>query len=199
MRSSIAMVVASLATLAAFAVPARAAPLDDSGIAVRVEQRGASIVIDVEVPVDATAQEVWAVLTDYEHMAAFVSNLRSSAVLRRDGNRLDVEQIGEARRGPFAYPFETVRRVELVPISEIRSSLVSGKFRSYAFSTRIVDNGARATIVNHGEYEPTTWVPPLFGTVMIEDETRNQYAEIRREILRRKGVAAPSADQPAAR
>ena len=168
---------------------AHAAAAADEDIAVSVAKRGPMIVIDVEMPVQASGRDVWAVLTDYEHMAAFVSNLTSSAVLSRKGNRLEVEQIGEARRGPLAYPFETVRAIELVPFTEIRSTLIRGAFTSYAFTTRIVDNGASATVLNHGEYEPTTWVPPLVGPAMIESETRNQYAQIRNEIMRRKAVA----------
>jgi len=29
------------------------------------------------------------------------------------------------------------------------------------------------------------WVPPVIGPVLIEDETRKQYGEIRDEIIRR--------------
>jgi hypothetical protein len=182
--------ICEFAMIAALAAPAYAAPpLDESGIDVTVEQRGAMIVVDVRMPIDATAREAWDVLTDYEHMAAFVSNLKSSAILRRTGNTLEVEQMGEAKRGLITFPFETVRLVELVPHSEIRSSLIRGKFKSYLFTTRIVDEGAKAVVVNHGEYEPTMWVPPVLGPAMIEAETRTQYAEIRREILRRKRVA----------
>jgi hypothetical protein len=179
-----------LAVFAALAAPAYAAPpLDESNIDVSVQHRGTMIVVDVRMAVDATARETWDVLTDYEHMAAFVSNLKSSAILRRNGNTLEVEQIGEAKRGLLTFPFETVRLVELVPYSEIRSSLIKGKFKSYLFTTRIIDGGSKAIIVNHGEYEPTVWVPPMLGPAMIEAETRTQYAELRREVLRRKRVA----------
>jgi hypothetical protein len=183
MRASIS----GLVVIAALAAPAyAAAPLDESNIDVTVEHRGPMIVVDVRMAVDATARETWDVLTDYEHMAAFVSNLKSSAILRRKGNSLEVEQMGEAKRGLLTFPFETVRLVELVPYSEIRSSLIKGKFKSYLFTTRIIDEGSKAVVVNHGEYEPTMWVPPVLGPAMIEAETRTQYAEIRREILRRK-------------
>jgi ribosome-associated toxin RatA of RatAB toxin-antitoxin module len=177
----------AIAVVAA-APAARAA--EDQDISVTLERRGEQIVVEARMVVAATPSEAWDVLTDYAHMAAFVSNLKSSAILARNGNRLEVEQIGEARRGPFKYAFETVREVVLDPPREIRSSLVRGPFRSYKFVTRIVDRGDSVLIVNNGEYEPTTWVPPVVGPAMIETETRKQFGELRREILRRKGAVA---------
>jgi hypothetical protein len=183
MRALIALSIVAAAACA----PALAVADDD--IAVAVSRRGSIVVVDVQMRVPVSAREAWAVLTDYEHMARFVSNLKSSAVLRRDGANLEVEQIGEARRGPFAYTFETVRSIELVPYREIRSKLLRGPFNSYAFTTRIVDGGDSVVVVNHGEYEPTTWVPPVLGPAMIETETRRQYGELRDEMLRRKRLA----------
>jgi hypothetical protein len=181
-----------LLPIAALALAARAqAPADDD-IAVSVEKRGGKIIVDVRMSVAAAASDAWNVLTDYDNMARFVSNLKSSAVLRRDGNRLEVEQIGEARRGPLRFTFETVRAVELVPQSEIRSTLIRGPFHSYNFVTRVAGDGSSAIVENRGEYEPTTWVPPVLGPAMIETETRSQYGELRREMLRRRQAAAAS-------
>jgi uncharacterized membrane protein len=185
MRSFVLVAAVAAAALSAHAAPTTA----DDDIAVNVGRHGNMIVVDVEVPIEATAREAWAVLTDYEHMAAFVSNLRSSAVLRRNGDSLVVEQIGEAKRGLLKFAFETVRAVELTPPREIRSTLVKGEFKSYVFSTRIVDHGSSVTVVNHGEYEPTTWVPPVVGPALIEAETRKQFGELRREVMRRKRAA----------
>jgi hypothetical protein len=182
----------ALGALVATAAAQPVANVDtNADILVNVDRRGPLIVVDVQAPIAASASEAWSVLTDYEHMAAFVSNLKSSAVLQRDGHTLTVEQIGEAKRGPIKYPFQTVRKIELTPTREIRSTLVSGAFKSYFFSTRIVDNGASVVVFNHGEYEPTTWVPPIIGPALIETETRKQFGELRDEVMRRKrGLAS---------
>jgi hypothetical protein len=181
----------ALATMLALAATAHAAPVPPADdVAVAVERHGATIVVDVEMRVPVGAREAWAVLTDYEHMAAFVSTLTSSVVLQRNDNHLEVEQVGEARRGPLTYAFDTVRAIELVPYREIRSTLIRGRFKSYLFTTRIVDQGPTSIVVHHGEYVPTTWVPPIVGPALIQAETRKQYAELREEMLRRKRVAA---------
>jgi hypothetical protein len=39
--------------------------------------------------------------------------------------------------------------------------------------------------VNHGEFITDVWVPPVIGPGFIQAETRKQYDEMRREILRR--------------
>ena len=175
----------AVALLALVPVTARPAPPDDSDIAVHVTKAGATISVDVDCPVRAPVAVVWAVLVDYDHMASFVSNLDTSIVRERDGNRLNVYQRGEARRGPLTFPFESVREVELVPYREIRSHLISGDLKSSEFTTRVVDEGNGVHIVNTGRYVPKVWVPPVIGPTLIEAETRKQFGEIRAEILRR--------------
>jgi hypothetical protein len=151
-----------------------------------VQTRNGSVIIDVTAHMHAKREVVWAVLTDYDHMAEFLTTLKASSILVRRGNQMEVAQTGEARRGFLHFSFSTVRSVELVPNQEIRSQLISGDFKSYEFTTRIVDAAdGTITIVHHGEYEPKTWVPPVVGPAMIETETRKQYAELIEEIQRR--------------
>ena len=181
----------ALLTLLLCAPATFAAPADP--IQVNVQRRGAIVVVDVQTEVPADMATAWAVLTDYEHMADFISNLKTSVVLTRQGNQLEVQQSGQAKKGPLTFSFETTRAVELIADREIRSHLIKGDFKSYDFKTTLVDNGSGVTIVNHGEYWPNVWVPPVVGPAMIESETRKQYGEIRAEILRRvaHGRASP--------
>jgi len=131
---------------------------------------------------------------DRELMAAFVSNLKSSKVLSRKGNRLEVEQEAQAKRGPLTFAFSTIRAVELLAEREIRSTLVRGDFKSYAFTTRISPTSEGLTeIVHHGEYVPNRWVPPGIGPSLIRSETGKQYDELIAEIRRRKNAALPPA------
>ena len=53
-----------------------AAPASD--IAVVVRKEGTTIFVDVDCPVDAPWPVVWDVLTDYDHMAEFISNVSVS-------------------------------------------------------------------------------------------------------------------------
>jgi len=163
----------------------------DQDILVRVLKDGQNITVDVDCPVDAPWSLVWEVLTDYDHMAEFVSNLEFSGVKYHEGNLLRVHQKGKSSRGPLTLTFDNVREIELIPSREIRSRLISGDMRASEFVTRIVEVAARVHIVNSGHYTPNMWVPPIIGPVLIEAETQKQFGEIRREILRRTALARP--------
>jgi len=141
--------------------------------------------------VDAPWSVVWEVLTDYDHMAKFISNLEYSGIKGRADNVLRVHQKGKASRGPLTLTFDNVREIELVPYSEIRSRLISGDLKASNFITRIVEIAARVHIVNSGRYTPNMWVPPFIGPALIEAETQKQFGEIRSEILRRSAMVRP--------
>jgi len=152
---------------------------------VTVAMHGDTIVVDVQMSVDVNVATAWGVLTDYEHMTHFVSDLRLSEVVSRYDDVSVVHQIGETRIGLFRFSYDTVRKVRLSPMTEIESTLVAGDFKSYRFSTRLYPTTSGCIVVNHGEYVPTRWVPPILGPAFIEQGTRTQYEQLRAEMLRR--------------
>jgi hypothetical protein len=167
----------------------------DQDIAVRVKKNGPEVAVDVDCPVNASAAVTWEVLTDYDHMSEFLSDVQHSSVQARDGLTLQVYQKGKAERGLLSITFENLREVELVPYQEIRSRLISGDLKASAFTTRVVDDGTLVHVIHSGRYTPKLWVPPVIGPTLIEAETRKHFGELRNEILRRHAlrVKAPSA------
>jgi hypothetical protein len=170
----------------------------DQDIEVHVKKEGPEVVVDVDCPVNASAAVAWKVLTDYDHMSEFLSNVQSSSVQSRDGHTLQVYQKGKASRGLLSISFENLRAVELVPYQEIRSRLISGDMKASAFTTRIVDDGIVVRIIHSGRYTPKIWVPPVIGPTLIADETRKHFGQLRTEILRRSALRAktPSVSLP---
>ena len=174
--------------LGVLAAAAFAQPID-----VAVHTQGGRVIVDVTAHVAAPREIVWAVVTDYDHMAEFLTMLKTSTVQSRNGNQLEVAQTGEARRGFLHFSFSTLRAVELVPDREIHSHLIRGDFKSYEFTTRLVDDAPGGiAIQHHGEYVPTTWVPPVIGPAMIETETRKQYTQLIAEMTRRQAAERPA-------
>lgn len=174
-----------LAALLLGILPVSAWCLDtDQDIIVHVLLNGHQVEVDVDCPVDAPRAIVWEVLTDYDHMSHFLSNLEYSGVENRADNVLRVHQKGKASRGPLTLTFDNIREVELVPYHEIRSRLISGDLKASDFVTRIVEVSSRVHIVNRGRYTPNPWVPPLFGPALIESETQKHFGELRTEIMR---------------
>ena len=170
---------------AAFLSEAAAVSADDQDIQVHVQKDGASVTVDVDCPVRTSVAVAWDVLTDYDNMPQFISNLQYSGIVHRESDRLRVHQKGEMKRGLLKFSFETVRDIQLVPYEEIRSRLVSGDLEASEFTTRIAYDGAMVHVLNSGRYTPRTWVPPIIGVALIEAETRKQFGEIRAEMLRR--------------
>jgi carbon monoxide dehydrogenase subunit G len=170
------------------AASAAVAP-DDGDIAATVHREGREVVIDVDMRVDATPEEAWEVLTDYDHMSRFVPDLVSSRIIRRDGDRIEVAQQARFHFGPFSLEAENVRAIDLVPPREIRSRLISGDMLSSTFVTRIAPDGNATRVTNHGEFIPNRWLPPFVGPAIVQAQTRKQFAELRAEILRRKHAA----------
>lgn len=175
--------------LCTVSAPAYSDMPDARDITVAIDRDGDTFAVTVELTVDATPEEVFAVLTDYDHMPRFVSNVLESHIVRRDGDRLAVEQKSRLAFGPFHLEFANVREVELMPFKEIRSRVTDGDMRGSSFTTTIVAKGTKTRVDNRGTFISTRWIPPLIGNAVLEAETRRQFQEFRLEILRRKGAA----------
>lgn len=162
---------------------------EDRDITVRVHKDGDRLVIDSSFAVEATREQVWSVLTDFEHLPSFVSNVESSKVLSQNDNVYRVAQKGRASRGFLAFRFESVQELRLRPFEEIDAHLVSGTMKQMDGVTHLVDEAGVTRVIYHGASIPDVWLPPVIGVRMVEAELREQYREVRREILKRKQAA----------
>lgn len=170
---------------------ALADPRQNKDIEVKVQIAGENVIIDLSFVVPATRQDVWAVLTDFEHMAGFVSNLKESKVVSISGDALKIFQRGSAKYGPVSFPFESTREMRLIPFDKIQSHMISGNMHKMEGTTQLVDEGEQTRIIYHTDTIPGVWIPPIVGKVFIEHETREQFQEIRNEIIKRKQASAP--------
>jgi hypothetical protein len=168
----------------------RAEPASEQDIEVRVELTGPVVHIDTSFHVEATPQEAWAVMIDYDRATEFISDLDASRVLARDGDTMRIYQKGTAKFGPFSFPVESVRDIRLVPFESMQSHLVNGSMKRLDVTTRLAPEGSGTRITNHTESIPDVWIPPIVGRLFIAHETREKFRELRDEILRRKQAAA---------
>jgi len=162
-----------------------AAPLPEEDIDVKVQINGETVIVDLSFVVLATRQQVWAVLTDFEHMSGFVSNLKESKVISSSEFSQKIFQRGSASYGPIDFPFESTREILLTPLAKIQSHMISGTMKQMDGTTQLIDEQGGTRIVFHTESVPGRWLPPIAGRHFIEHETREQFQEIRDEILKR--------------
>ena len=161
----------------------------DPAIGVQVRMQGGEAVVDVDFHVRATPQEVWAVLTDYDHATEFIAKLEKSVILSRTDRVLRVAQKGTMGWGPFSVPIETVVDIHLTPYEEIQSHLVSGNMQKNDATTRLIADASGTRVLFHLEAIPDAWLPPLIGRAMVELESRARFRQLVAEILRRKALS----------
>jgi ribosome-associated toxin RatA of RatAB toxin-antitoxin module len=112
-------------------------PLFATEMQINFQRDGNTVKIDGHLVLPYPPKLIFEVLTDYEHMHEYVSDMTSSRIVSREENRWRVEQKGKSGIGPFKFKFEVVRDVELMPATELKSTLVSGNFKSMHTSTTL--------------------------------------------------------------
>jgi uncharacterized membrane protein len=169
---------------------------DGQDVQVSVQVDGEVVRVQASYSVEASPRDVWSVLTDFEHLPRFISNMKSSVVVARSGDLVTVAQAGEASYGLIKFPFDSVRELRLTPFEKIQSRMISGSMKRYEGTTELFAEGTGTRVTQRSESVPGKWVPPAVGPYFIEHETREQLSEFRAEVLRRRsaGKAADAAE-----
>lgn len=179
-----ALFAALLLTHQAISGAAETAAVRDSDV--RVEHTGEGITVDVNMQAPVSQAIAWAVLTDFEHMAEFVPNLKSSQILARGEGTLRVHQKGTARYGIFSTDFDSIREIALSPPREIRAHGVGGNIKKMESVMRLETDGEVTRMKYHAEVWPDFWLPPLLGPSFVRHETAEQFSALIAEMLRRR-------------
>lgn len=170
------------------------APADaaDPGLRVNADTTFGVITIDAEMLVPADARTAWAVLTDYDNLASFVPEMKSSRVTSAPGQPKRVEQRGKSGMLSFFTPEHIVFQMDETPHERIKFNKVAGDVRSMRGEWLIVGNGNPVKVFYRARIVPKVPLPPLLGSTMIEMDVESKLAAIRREIARRAFGASKS-------
>lgn len=122
--------------------------------------------------VTAAPAAVWRILADYQHLADFVPDLKSSRVLSRKGSKLIVEQLGVARFLVFTQRIRLVVQVQEQPPERIDISLIEGDMKVYRASWVVspVAGAAGSRVVYTSSMEPDFYVPEMIGESLIKKD-----------------------------
>jgi len=152
--------------------------------------------VDISQPADAYVADVvmfvpvapdisWQVLTDFEHMADWVPNVRESKVISREPNAVTIEQHGVARFGLASFPYVSVRRLESDPPRTIRSTQIKGNMRRLESLMTLTPDGDGTKLVYHFEMVPGALAATVMSKEFLEHELREQFGAIIGEMVRR--------------
>lgn len=130
------------------------------------------------------------VLADFDHMADWIPNLRESRVVRREGQRLTIEQKGTAHFGRLSFPFTTVREIELAAPASIHSTQVKGSMKRFESWMSLAAEGAATRLHYHAELTPGAIAATVLSRSFLEHEFAEQFEAVVAEMVRRKAAAA---------
>ncbi|WP_283148730.1 SRPBCC family protein [Silvimonas soli] len=177
---------------------ASAADAAASAVEAHVEKAGQTVKLDSEFTVPVSREIAWQVLTDFEHMASFVPNLTSSQVLERTPKSLKVEQKGSVPFGPFHVAYDSIREVELTPMTEIHAKAVGGDSGAMTSVSTLSEKNGQTVVSYRAEWTPTSKLVGSFGTGAARDQLLHQFSAMEQEMLRRGGHKGKAADASAA-
>lgn len=188
-----------------------AAPASAQEVEFGAERDGeyVSVWARTELPVDA--RSAFSVLTDYERLAEFIPDLKSSRVLSRDGATVVVEQKGEYGVLFFRQAIDLRLVVTEEPPLRVSSRSTGGSLKNYSgsYELRVLPPapaamqgtgpaGPRTRIDYRGRFIPAFDLPPVLGMMAVRESLRLHFGAMAREIVRRAGVQVrpPDADLP---
>lgn len=157
----------------------------EPSLAVTVTQTGEAFVVEVMADVPVPLAEAWAVLTDFDHMAQFIGNIKSSRVVRREENTVWVRQEGVAQYGPLSLPFKSEREIRLEPKQRIVARSLSGSMKRMESEARLRQLTDGVQIRYHAEAVPDSALARIFGATIVRHEVEEQFREMMSEMMRR--------------
>ena len=158
-------------------------------IETRIERRGEYITVDASALMQVDARIAWEVLSDYDHLAQFIPDMKISRVLSRDGNRVRVEQKGDFGFFFYRQPVEVMLEVVEEPRRRIDARRISGNIRDLEtrYELKASDAGVKLDYV--GRFIPEFSVPPFFGMAMVRRVIERRFRAMVEEIVRRDALA----------
>ncbi len=160
-------------------------------VAVTVAQKDEAFIVDATIDVAVPLPTAWEVLTDFDHMASILGNLKSSKIVSRDGNTWIVRQNGVARWGLLSFSFESEREIRLEPMKRILAKSLSGTLKRMESEAKIAASDQGVHIRYHAESVPDSVLARMFGASFVRHEVQEQFLEMAREMLERHARTVP--------
>lgn len=177
----------AILALPAFSLEPPSGGLEDEDV--EVDYRDGTYFASLAFPVAASQAVVIDVLTDFNHMVGVVPNLESSQIVSRHGNVFVIKQRGRANFGPFSFPFESLRQIELLPDGRLLGRALGGSTKHMRSELRVQAQGRGARVDYQVELIPDRWLPSSIGVRFMRHELAEQFTAMIHEMERRQTVA----------
>lgn len=175
-----------LLCLAALALPGLAADIKVAEFNVTAVRHGEAFDVEASAEFEADPAQAWAVLTDYDRLSEFIPGMNASRVVSREGNRVVVDQSGEASLLFFTFPINVRLAIEEQPFERIDSRAIAGNFRELTGTYRLEARRPRLRLRYSGRLTPDFSVPPLIASILVRNTAARRFRAMVEEIIRRQ-------------
>ena len=169
-------------------------PVAAQEVLIETARKGELITLIASAELQVDTGTVWGVISDYDHLAEFIPDMRSSHVIQREGDKVLVEQTGQIGFLVFQQPVQVRLEVHESPPQLIVAHAVGGNLKEmegrYALE-RLPSGAVRLTY--SGRLVPGFAVPPVIGTLLVRKLLSEQFTALVHEIVRRDLAARRAA------
>jgi len=187
-----AALIVNLALAAAWNAPCVAQSQD---LSIRTGRDGEFVTVSATVVLKVDPRIVWAVLTDYDHLARFIPDLKSSRVISRDGNKVRVEQNGQAGFFFYTEPINVTLELHEEPPTRITARGVEGNVKGLETRYELHSSEAGVKLDYSGRFVPDFSIPPLIGMPIVSRLIERRFRAMIDEMKRRDALARGASKQ----
>ncbi len=159
-------------------------------ISIETAAQGDAVTVTASAEMQVDPRTVWNVISDYDHLAEFIPEMRSSRAIRRDGDQVLVEQTGVFGFLFFHQHVEVKLAVVEFPLQRIVAHAIGGNLKEMDGRYELESLPAGTTRLSYfGRLVPDFPVPPIVGNIMVRRLLAKQFSAMVKEIVRRDALA----------
>jgi carbon monoxide dehydrogenase subunit G len=175
--------------IAACAAATGLPPAAAQEISIEAGREGDFITFTASAELKVERRTAWEVLSDYDHLADFIPDMKSSRVVLRTSDGAMVEQKGEFSFLFFHQPVDVVLAVYEEPQRRIVARAVAGNLRDMEGRYELLASGQGVRLSYSGRFTPDFYLPPLIGMPIVRNVMAKRFRAMVAEILRRDALA----------
>ena len=144
---------------------------------IAVVEKSGTYKIDIDVVVDAPADHVRYVLTDYSHLYRLNPSILESTVLGQgEDGVVKVKTRIKGCASYFCEELERVEKVQVLPTGQIVAEIVPqhGEFKSGKTNWLITAMGERCEVSYRAELKPDIYVPPVVSKFLVKKAIKQE-------------------------
>ncbi|MEJ8812776.1 SRPBCC family protein [Variovorax ureilyticus] len=155
-------------------------------VEIETNGQGDDITVTASAEMLVDARIAWDVITDYDHLAEFIPYMRSSHVVRRDADRVVIEQTGVFSFLFYRQPVQAQLAVVESPPRRVMAHAVGGNLREMEGRYTLEKLPAGTVRLSYSaRLVPDFALPPVIGRAVIRSVLANQFSAMVKEIERR--------------